>query len=180
MLKKHLVAALLLGFTIPASAQDISDCPLDLVRWVDDSTGHTFLADFVARMAWGVCNGRWVDVEYLSEQCSRPSYIYRLAGTQYDEAGAEILNVGAIWQVSPTAPCCSWTYGLAEDIGAMIMFLPGQTEEGQAFDFILPYHRRNMPSLSEIGAATTIPREARVGYTGSFGGTWTASICENP
>lgn len=180
MPKRTLSAVLALGLAGPVAAQSVMDCPLDLVRWVDETTGDSFRADFVSRMGWGICNGRWVDAEYLGDTCSRPSYIYFLAGTHYDPSGAESLNVGALWQVIPAAPCCSWTYGLAEDIGATIQFLPGQEREGQAFDFLRPYHRRNMPSLNDIGAPGEIAAEARIGYTGSFGGTWTAAFCENP
>ena len=69
---------------------------------------------------------------------------------------------------------------LAEDIGATIQFLPGQEVEGQAFDFLHPYHRRNMPTLNEIGAPGTIEQDRRIGYSGSFGGAWTAAVCEAP
>lgn len=146
VLRPLLGLCLLAALPNVAASQDIRDCPLDQLLFIDPWGGAEFTVDRVAggfqRYCYDAERGEIVPTSELGEDCRLLGDLH-LIGTASNAADQMVATYSVIWG----APCCGWSFASFADV--------------ETQDLVL-LHADEMLSISEAGIYPVMESD---GYT---------------
>lgn len=143
-----------------AVAQGILNCPMDRLTFVDTVDGRAFAVDRVGSVALTACGGSTTLVDASVAEgrtdCDRAQSYTILEGQFQQADGAHIADIWAVWNVLPAAPCCYWSFDVAEDAYFYIASGVESAGQPQVFDLISWAAPGEAMNLANLGAETAI------------------------
>ena len=157
ILAMMVVAPAALAQSVPS---ELMTCPLTSLVFEDSADGRNFLPNAVGRLSIVPCADGAAPIsadDPNAAECGRAITYYFLEGLFDDPAPATSKsNTWATWSIIPAAPCCSWSFALAENGFGRIA--SGVSDQGALYELIEWDFATTEWTLERLGAIPALDR----------------------